>query len=373
MEKLMSRVLDSGWTFVVVLVFTAALSLPAGAFAQRRDPERDREADEQDLQRRSFNLRMLHIMAKQRRPRKSDPQLALAQVQEDFTHLQLVNKKLGLSALGNSNLDLNFVTKAATEINRRADRLKENLALPASAEPTEPFKYTVENVTQLKVPIVDLARLILDFTDNPYFKETSVLETQQADKARRDLENIIALSERIRDLSRKLGQDGAFAPAAVEQDMQAKRALDALRRKEVPEATLPCTPDEAKWWEEVRAASRQAVRGGQAAEEFVRLIKRGRDRSYAAPIPDRGITILRRVPPRYTDEARRLKISGGIAMVVEFQRDGTIGEIKIVKGLGAGLDEKAADAARQIVFLPAVKDAQLVSTRLPMTMSFDIY
>jgi TonB family protein len=372
MEKLMSRVLNSGWTFVVVLVFTAALSLPAGAFPQRRDPERDREADELDLQRRSFNLRMLHIMAKQRRPRKSDPQLLLAQVQEDFTHLQLVNKKLGLSALRNGNLDLDFVTKAATEINRRADRLKENLALPETAETTEPFKYTVENVTQLKVPIVDLARLILDFTDNPYFKEASVLETQQADKARRDLESIIALSERIRDLSRKLDQ-GAFAPLAIEQDVQAKQALRLLRRKEIPKATLPCTPDEAKWWEEVRAASKQAIRGGQAAEQFVRLIKQGLNKSYAAPIPDREVTVLRRVPPRYTDEARRLKISGGIAMVVEFQKDGAVGEIKIVKGLGAGLDEAAADAARQIVFLPAVKDAKFVSARLPMTMSFDIY
>lgn len=369
----MSRVLNSGWTLVVVLVFTAALSLPAGAFAQRRDPERDREADELDLQRRSFNLRMLHIMAKQRRSRKSDPQLALAQVQDDFTHLQLVNKKLGLSALRNGNLDLDFVTKAATEINRRADRLKENLALPETAETTEPFKYTVENVTQLKVPIVDLARLILDFTDNPYFKEASVLETQQANRARRDLESIIALSERIRDLSRKLDQGAAFAPLAIEQDVQAKQALRLLRGKEIPEATLPCTPDEAKWWEEVRAASRQAIRGGQAAEQFVRLIKQGLDKSYAAPIPDKEITVLRRVPPRYTDEARRLKISGGIAMVVEFQRDGTVGEIKIVKGLGAGLDEAAADAARQIVFLPAVKDAKFVSARLPITMSFDIY
>ena len=371
MGKLLGRVLDFGWNLTVGFVFAAALALPADALAQRRDAERDREADEQDINRRSFNLRMLHIMAKQRRPRKSNPQLALAQVQDDFTHIQLINKKLGLTALRNSNLDLNFVTKAATEINRRADRLKENLALPVPAETTEPFKYNVANATQLKAPIVDLARLILDFTDNPYFKEASVLETEQANKARRDLENIIALSERIRELSRKLDQGSGFAPSVAEQDVQAKQALDALRRKEIAEATLACTPDEARWWEEVRAASAKARRG--EAEKFVQLLKEGRDNLYHVPIANRGITILRRVPPRYTDEARRLKVGGGIAMVVEFLKDGTIGEIKIVKGLGAGLDEKAADAARQIIFLPAVKDAQFVSARLPMTMSFDIY
>lgn len=85
---------------------------------------------------------------------------------------------------------------------------KENLALPAPTETTELFKYSVGSPGQLKAPIIDLARLILDFSDNPYFKEAAVLETQQADKARRDLENIIALSASIRHLSRKLGQGG---------------------------------------------------------------------------------------------------------------------------------------------------------------------
>jgi hypothetical protein len=201
--------LNSRWKFIAGFLATVAL-LTAG-FGQQRDRQRDREADELDIQQRSFNLRMLHIMAKQRRPR-SNPQIALAQVQEDFTHIQLVNKKLGLSALASGNLDLKFVTKAAAEINKRAERLKENLALPAPADATEPFKYTVENATQLKAPIVDLARLILDFTDNPYFKEAAVLETQQANKARRDLERIIVISERVRDLSKRLNHGGTSAP-----------------------------------------------------------------------------------------------------------------------------------------------------------------
>lgn len=203
----MSSVLDSGWKFAAGLLILVALAFHADSFAQQPDRERDRESDEQDLNRRSFNLRMLQIMAKQRRPRKNSPQLALAQVQEDFTHIQLVNKKLGLAALGKVDLDLNFVRKATTEINKRAERLKENLALPVPTETAEPFKYNVEKPGQLKAPIVDLARLILDFTDNPYFKEAAVLETQQADKARRDLENIIALSARIKHLSRQLGQN----------------------------------------------------------------------------------------------------------------------------------------------------------------------
>ena len=63
-----------------------------------------------------------------------------------------------------------------------------------------------------KVPIIDLARLILDFTDNPYFKEAAVLETQQANKARLDLENIIVISEKVRDLSERLNHGGTSSP-----------------------------------------------------------------------------------------------------------------------------------------------------------------
>jgi hypothetical protein len=50
--------------------------------------------------------------------------------------------------------------------------------------------------------------LILDFTDNPYFKEAAVLETQQANKVRLDLENIIVISEKVRDLSERLNHGG---------------------------------------------------------------------------------------------------------------------------------------------------------------------
>jgi TonB family protein len=81
---------------------------------------------------------------------------------------------------------------------------------------------------------------------------------------------------------------------------------------------------------------------------------------------------LHKSPPEYSEEARRSNVSGGIALVVEFLQDGTVGEVKIVQGLGFGLDENAAEAARKTVFLPAVKDARFVSVRVPMTMSFSI-
>lgn len=200
----MNHEMKLGRLVILAIVFAATLLVSGNCLAQQSQSER--ELEDRDIAQRSWNLRMLSIMAAQKRPQKFNPQLALSQLQEDFTRIQQINKPLGLMALGKSALDLKFVAKSATEINKRAERLKENLALPESHDAAAtPKQYNVNNSAQLKAPIVSLARLILDFTSNPFFKDASVVDTQ-AYQARRDLEEIIRLSAEVRELSKKLGQ-----------------------------------------------------------------------------------------------------------------------------------------------------------------------
>jgi TonB family protein len=169
---------------------------------------------------------------------------------------------------------------------------------------------------------------------------------------------------------------GALAQSATESDRARQAALQMARRHEIPEATLPCTPAEAKWWEDLRAAGKavQETRGGKKEKEkFLRLLQQGQERSYQPPIPDSRVIVLSRAEPRYSEEARRRMIKGTIAMVVELRPDGFVGEVEIVQGLDHGLDENAAEAARRTIFLPPVKDRKFVSFHMPMTMSFNIY
>jgi TonB family protein len=152
----------------------------------------------------------------------------------------------------------------------------------------------------------------------------------------------------------------------------AQQALNALRHREIPEATLPCTTEEREWWNKLRAAG-EAVRKNMGDEsdtrKFHKLFAQGIKESYQPPIENRGPTILYQVPFRPTEESRKKKISGALALTVELRADGTVGEIKIVQGLGHGLDESATEAARRIVFLPTVKDRKFVTVYSPMTMS----
>src|SRR5271165_392760 len=62
--------------------------------------------------------------------------------------------------------------------------------------------------------------------------------------------------------------------------------------------------------------------------------------------------------PVYTEEGRRLKVEGEVLVEVVFTATGQIRIVRIVQGLGHGLDESAVRAAEQIQFRPALKNGQ---------------
>ena len=66
--------------------------------------------------------------------------------------------------------------------------------------------------------------------------------------------------------------------------------------------------------------------------------------------------ILSKPTPAYTDEARKLHIEGEVLLEVIFEGSGSIRVVRVVHGLGHGLDESAIRAAQQIRFTPAQKD-----------------
>jgi protein TonB len=57
--------------------------------------------------------------------------------------------------------------------------------------------------------------------------------------------------------------------------------------------------------------------------------------------------------PEYTDEARHEKLQGSVTLRVLVTADGRAGKVKILRGLGFGLDERAMDKVRVWRFEPA--------------------
>ena len=80
--------------------------------------------------------------------------------------------------------------------------------------------------------------------------------------------------------------------------------------------------------------------------------------------------ILARPVPGYTEEARRAQVEGSVKLSVVLNANGTISDIRVTRGLGYGLDEKAVEAARELRFVPAQKDGHTVSVRVFLEFKF---
>jgi protein TonB len=57
--------------------------------------------------------------------------------------------------------------------------------------------------------------------------------------------------------------------------------------------------------------------------------------------------------PTYTDEARHGKVQGAVTLQVLVGADGRAQDVRIVKGIGFGLDERAVETVRGWKFIPA--------------------
>jgi TonB family protein len=68
--------------------------------------------------------------------------------------------------------------------------------------------------------------------------------------------------------------------------------------------------------------------------------------------------IISKPVPIYTDEARQKRIEGEVLLEVVLEANGKLHVVRVVRGLGHGLDDAAVRAAEQIRFKPATRDGQ---------------
>jgi periplasmic protein TonB len=80
--------------------------------------------------------------------------------------------------------------------------------------------------------------------------------------------------------------------------------------------------------------------------------------------------LLREVQPDYTDEARRLGITGEVVLEIVVRRDGSVGDIRILQRLDAGLDGRAVQAVRRWRFAPATRAGSPIDVVVEVVVEF---
>lgn len=91
-----------------------------------------------------------------------------------------------------------------------------------------------------------------------------------------------------------------------------------------------------------------------------------------AAAADTPVEILYKPKPAYTQEARNLKLEGNVLVDVVFCASGQIRLVRIVRGLGHGLDESAEQAVMRIKFRPATREGAAVDTRATVSITFEV-
>jgi len=82
------------------------------------------------------------------------------------------------------------------------------------------------------------------------------------------------------------------------------------------------------------------------------------------------VTILYKPNPSYSAEGRQHKIQGDVVLEVIFLASGQIKVIRVVSGLGFGMDDEAIHAAQRIRFTPATRDGKPVDVSARIRIEF---
>ncbi|HTF37851.1 MAG TPA: hypothetical protein VK651_06050 [Blastocatellia bacterium] len=187
-----------------VLASTAMMTTPAQTPAPTQ-AERQRGIDP-EFEQRQRDLRLVdklmgaHETTKTTKTTKRrDPKIVAAELEEDFTGIQVVNNDLAQAVSGSAPLNLEFVVKSTAELVEHARRLGENLGHPEPEKGSKPPKLEpVTDVEQLKRSLATLDKLITEFAHNPLFTDATTRDAELFVKAHRDLAEISALSEHIK-------------------------------------------------------------------------------------------------------------------------------------------------------------------------------
>ena len=83
--------------------------------------------------------------------------------------------------------------------------------------------------------------------------------------------------------------------------------------------------------------------------------------------------LIYQVDPEFSEEARKAKFMGIVTVNLWVDEKGNPTHVRVVRGVGMGLDEKAVEAVKQYRFKPAMENGKPVLVELNVEVNFQIF
>ena len=134
---------------------------------------------------------------------RRDPQLIMAEINEDFGRLRVLSEEMKLAMKATAAPDYKRIAGSSAEIKKRATRLRANIVFPPPPKDEKRQKMP-DPGDEFQPLFATMDKLLISFLTNPIFTDTGGLDVQLANRARYDLEDIIKLSDRLRKSADKM-------------------------------------------------------------------------------------------------------------------------------------------------------------------------
>ena len=126
-----------------------------------------------------------------------------AQVETDFERILTLHNQMVHAITSDNAFDYGFVAEAAGDIKKRAAHLQSVLTLP-KPDADERNGSTDFRDTDMKAALVAFCKRIESFVRNPIIENPGTVDPQQTARARRDLEGVVQLGDRVKKMAERL-------------------------------------------------------------------------------------------------------------------------------------------------------------------------
>jgi hypothetical protein len=190
------KIPSSSFRFLFTLTI-GAISISAAATAAQAQfaPGEIRQVERENASREN---------AIESRTRKRDPNAVMVEVNEDLHQLNELNGAIAMhTTISNQTLNYDSIVGSAFEIRKRSIRLRTDLALPKAETKEKVPDFKEAEQGELQPALSQLNQLLDSFLHNPIFSDTGEIDLELAVRARRDLDSIVVLSEKVRKNAEK--------------------------------------------------------------------------------------------------------------------------------------------------------------------------